>query len=268
MSAVPLVHPVLDVGCGDGHFASVTYDEPIDVGIDVDDRNLTEAAARRPAVYRDVVRASATAMPFPDGAFGTVVSNSSLEHIPDIDGALGEIARVLRIGGTFATTLPSEHYPEFLMGATLARRIGLEGVARGYGALFNRISHHYHVDPPEVWRARLAAVGLDVVEHAYYFSPAAHRTFDLAHYLGVPTLLTKRLLGRWILHPLQTKPFEWWYRRYYEEALPDRGRVPVRAVRQAPYPARVQPDGHGIGNREAADAPPVLSGAPGTDDPS
>ena len=25
---------VLDVGCGDGHFASVTFDQPLDVGID------------------------------------------------------------------------------------------------------------------------------------------------------------------------------------------------------------------------------------------
>src|SRR5215213_7245374 len=204
MGSLPLVHPVLDVGCGDGHFASVAYAEPIDVGIDVLDRALTEAAARGPAVYRELVKASATALPFRDGAFGTVVSNSSLEHIPDIDRAVSEIARVLRTGGTFATTLPSEHYPEYLMGATLARRIGLAGVARGYGALFNRISYHYYVDPPEVWRSRL--------------SPAAHRAFDLAHYLGVPNLLSKRLLGKWVLHPLQAKPLEWWYRRYYEEA--------------------------------------------------
>ena len=28
MSAVPLIHPVLDIGCGDGHFASIAYGEP------------------------------------------------------------------------------------------------------------------------------------------------------------------------------------------------------------------------------------------------
>jgi SAM-dependent methyltransferase len=232
MGSLPLVHPVLDVGCGDGHFASVAYDEPIDVGIDVLDRDLAEAA-RRPAVYREVVKASATAMPFRDGTFGTVVSNSSLEHIPDVDAAVSEIARVLRTGGTFATTLPSEHYPEYLMGATVARRVGLGGIARGYGALLNRISYHYHVDPPEVWKVRLAAVGLDIVEHAYYFSPAAHRAFDLAHYLGVPNLLSKRLLGKWVFHPLQAKPLEWWYRRYYEEALPTAGAYQfVRCVKR------------------------------------
>jgi len=223
MSSVPLIHPVLDVGCGDGHFASVAYNEPIDVGIDPMRRDLREAAERRPVVYRHLVQASATEMPFPDGAFATVVSNCVLEHIPDINAALREIARVLRPGGTFATTLPSEHYPEYLLGATVARRLGLERLGHAYGAFFNRISYHYHVDPPAVWRDRFAAVGLEVVEHHYYFSPAAHRAFDLAHYLGVPNLLSKRLLGRWVLHPLQAKPLEWWYRRYFEEPLPPVG---------------------------------------------
>jgi SAM-dependent methyltransferase len=233
MSRVPLVHPVLDVGCGDGHFASVAYAEPIDVGLDLLDRDLAEAATRRPAVYRDLVKASATAMPFPDAAFGTVVSNCVIEHIPNVAATLAEIARVLRPGGSFATTLPSEHYPEYLLGATVARRAGLRRAGKAYGAFFNRISHHYHVDPPEVWRARLAAVGLEVVEYAYYFSPAAHRTFDLAHYVGVPNLVSKRLFGRWVLHPLQARPLEWWYRRYYEEPLPTAGAYQfVRCVKR------------------------------------
>ncbi|HEY7035493.1 MAG TPA: class I SAM-dependent methyltransferase [Thermomicrobiales bacterium] len=233
MSRIPFVRPVLDVGCGDGHFASVAYAEAIDVGLDPMDRDLNEAATRRPAVYRDLVKASATAMPFPDGAFGTVVSNCVIEHIPDVEATLSEIARVLRSGGTFATTLPSEHYPEYLLGATAAQRVGLTGLGRAYGSFFNRISHHEHVDPPEVWRERLAAVGLEVVEHSYYFSAAAHRTFDLAHYVGVPNLISKRLLGRWVLHPAQTIPLEWWYRRYYDEPIPEAGAYQyVRCVRR------------------------------------
>lgn len=223
MSRVELVHPVLDVGCGDGHFASITYREPIDVGLDPMERDLKEAAALRPHVFRDVVRGSATEMPFADEAFGTVVSNCVIEHIPDIDATLREISRVLRPGGEFATTLPSEHYPEFLLGATIGRRLGSPRLGRAYGDFFNRISYHYNVDPPQVWEARFRAVGLDVVEHAYYFSPAAHRTFDMAHYIGVPNLLSKRLLGKWVLHPAQAKPLEWWYRRYYDEPLPEQG---------------------------------------------
>jgi SAM-dependent methyltransferase len=234
MSQVELEPPVLDIGCGDGHFASVAYATPIDVGLDPLDRDLAEAATRRPDVYRNLVRGSATSMPFGEGVFGTVVSNCVIEHIPDVDATLSEIARVLRPDGVFATTLPSEHYPEYLLGSTAARKVGLESVGRAYGNLFNRISHHHHVDPPEVWRQRLERVGLEVVEHHYYFSPAAHRVFDLAHYIGVPNLISKRLLGKWVIHPVQARPLERWYRRFYDEPLTGDGAYQfVRCIRRA-----------------------------------
>ena len=233
MGAVPLAHPVLDVGCGDGHFASVAYTEPIDVGLDPMDRDLREAATRVPDVYLQVVKGSATALPFPDASFATVLSNCVIEHIPDVDATLREISRVLRPGGTFATTLPSEHYPDYLLGSTVARRLGLSRLSKTYGDFFNRISHHEHVDPPEVWRQRLDAVGLELVEHRYYFSAAAHRVFDLAHYIGVPNLITKRLFGRWVVVPAQATLLDRWFRRYYEEPPPERGAYQfVRCVKR------------------------------------
>jgi SAM-dependent methyltransferase len=233
MGRVPLVHPILDIGCGDGHFASIAYAQPIDVGLDPLWSDLTEAA-RREGVYREVIQGDATRLPFPDATFNTVVSNCVIEHIPDNAATLAEISRVLRPGGTFATTLPSEHYPDLLLGSTVLREVGLPDLGRRYGAFFNNISHHFHVYPPEEWRRRFAQVGLDVVEHHYYFSAAAHRAFDLSHYLGVPNLVTRGLLRKWVLHPAQMAPFEWWLRPYYEEALPDKGAYQfVRCVKRA-----------------------------------
>jgi len=220
MSRVPLTPPVLDIGCGDGHFASIAYATlPIDVGIDVMKRDLPEAAAQ-PGVYRQVMFASATDLPFNDASFNTVVSNCVIEHIPDNAAVLREISRVLRSGGTFATTLPSEHYPGFLLGSTAFRKMGLPALGAAYGKFFNRISHHYHVYPPVEWRRRLEVVGLMVEEQTYYFSAAAHRRFDLSHYLGVPSLISKRMVGRWMLFGWQRKAFERWLRPYYEERLP------------------------------------------------
>jgi SAM-dependent methyltransferase len=233
MSHVPLVTPVLDIGCGDGHFASIAYAQPIDVGVDVSARDLAEAAQRGRDVYRALVAADATTLPFGDAAFATVVSNCAIEHIANVEATVREIARVLRPGGTFATTLPSEHFAEYLLGSTVLRSVGLSRLGRAYGAFFNRISRHEHVDPPHVWFGLLAAAGLQVVEHRYYFSAAAHRVFDVAHYIGVPNLVSKRLLGRWVLHRLQAVPLERWYRRYYEEPLPESGAYQfVRCVRR------------------------------------
>ena len=79
-----------------------------------------------------------------------------------------------------------------------------------------------------------------VEEQHYYFSAAAHRRFDLCHYLGVPNLASKRLLGRWVLCDAQARLFDRWLRPYYEEPLPAIGayqfvkcRKPQR-VRAAP----------------------------------
>jgi SAM-dependent methyltransferase len=222
MGQVPLVPPVLDIGCGDGHFASIAYEKAIDVGIDVMARDLLEAVLRT-GVYRQVSFASATALPFSDCSFTTVVSNCVIEHIPDNDLVLREIVRVLKPGGLLAVTLPSERFPEYLFGATVLRRLGLEGLSRAYGDFFNRISHHYHVYSPGAWRERFLSVGLVVEEQIYYFSAAAHRRFDLSHYLGLPNLVSKRLFGRWVLIEGQKRLFDRWLRPYYEEPLPAAG---------------------------------------------
>jgi SAM-dependent methyltransferase len=233
MGRVPLTSPVLDIGCGDGHFASIAYDQlPLDVGIDVFARDLREAATR-PGIYRSVMFASATVLPYADASFNTVISNCVIEHIPDNEAVLREIQRVLRPGGVFATTLPSEFYPEYLLGATVFRKLRLGGLARAYGRFFNRISNHYHVCSPAVWRQRLTSVGFVVEEQTYYFSAAAHRRFDLSHYLGVPNLVTKRLLGRWVLFEGQMRLFERWLRPYYAERLPAAGAYQFVQCRKA-----------------------------------
>lgn len=59
------------------------------------------------------VRGDALALPFPDGAFDRVIASEILEHIPDDEQAMAELARVLRPGGTMAITVPRAG-PEFV----------------------------------------------------------------------------------------------------------------------------------------------------------
>jgi len=52
------------------------------------------------------VQGDALALPFRDGVFDRIVASEVLEHIANDAGAIRELARVLRPGGTLAVTVP------------------------------------------------------------------------------------------------------------------------------------------------------------------
>ena len=223
LSAVDYPRPILDVGCGDGHFASVVFPEGVDVGLDPGMDEAVESTRR--GAYRVVVRADSTAMPFANASFGSVVSNCVFEHIPDIEKTVSEIARVLRPGGRFATTVVGEHFDALLTDARAWKRLGLSAAHRAYLAWFNRKSIHYRWDPPDVWRRRFERVGFRVESWRYYLSPEAARAFHRAHYVSLPHLVARRVTGKWVPVPALFDNAFWVrrYLRYVDEPPPSRG---------------------------------------------
>jgi SAM-dependent methyltransferase len=218
-----LEEPVLDVGCGDGHFASVAFARPLFAGIDADARLLLEARAR--GAHRHLARASATRLPFADDFFETVIANCVVEHIPDIEATLGEISRVLKPGGRFLFGVPSQHFGDMLLVSTLLRSLKLLRLASMYGDWFNHHSLHFHTDDPQMWLARLARHHFRVEHWEYYLTAAAHRAFDVAHYLSLPRLLTRQLTGKWVAfrNPLSERLYDAWLRPHYEAKPADAG---------------------------------------------
>jgi SAM-dependent methyltransferase len=170
---IDLPSPVLDVGCGDGHFAATAFDRPLDVGLDPWGPPIREAA--RYHGYKSLVQADGGSMPFPDAYFASAVSNSVLEHIPHLEAVLAEAARVLRPGAAFAFCVPNHNFNPQLSIARSFDRLGLSSWAGSYRLFFNRIARHRHLDPPEVWSERLERAGFEVERWWHYFSPAALR---------------------------------------------------------------------------------------------
>jgi SAM-dependent methyltransferase len=220
---IELPEPVLDVGCGDGHFAEMTFGGRIAAGIDPWWSPLQKA--RRTGKYQTLARSMGDRLPFPDAAFASAFSNSVLEHIPDVQPVLNEVGRVLQPGGRFVITTPSHLFTEWLGGAALFERLGLEGLAERYRNFFNTISRHAHTDPPEVWAARLHEAGFAIERWQYYFSRQALHALEIGHVQGLPSAVLHALTGHWILGPWESslRPTERWVRPFYEEAPPPQG---------------------------------------------
>jgi len=94
----------LDAACGEGHLAALLSSRKTLIGLDLDAGRLARSRARG---YRLLLRGSVTALPLADGTLDGIVSLETLEHVPDLDGALREFARCLRADGHLLISLPS-----------------------------------------------------------------------------------------------------------------------------------------------------------------
>lgn len=120
---------VLDIGCGEGQLSRLAAGLPgvrQVVGVDPTRAQLTAALARQPSARGPAglqggedgharvpagpgapgyARGSASALPFPDSSFDAAFACLVFEHIEGTAGALAEVGRVLRPGGTFLLLL-------------------------------------------------------------------------------------------------------------------------------------------------------------------
>jgi ubiquinone/menaquinone biosynthesis C-methylase UbiE len=105
LRAQRLGRDILEIGAGSGSVAQQLLSRNpglVWTAIDID-LHMTQAAATRLREFcnASTKTADATALPFPDDSFDSVVSCLMLHHIIDWEKAVAEVARVLRPGGTF-----------------------------------------------------------------------------------------------------------------------------------------------------------------------
>jgi len=231
---LPMPRPVLDLGCGDGHFASVAFPRGLEVGMDPWWRPLRTAHAL--GQYDVLACASGAAMPYPTGHFATVISNSVLEHIPDLKPVLAEVGRVLRPGGWFHFCVPGPSFRRYLSVARFLEVLKLNRAAEAYRRMFDTISRHHTYATPSRWSDWLKEADLSLTRWWSYFSPGALTALEWGHPLGVPSLLAKALTGRWLLVPTRwnLRLTEALLRPYYEEQPGQEGAYLFLSARKSP----------------------------------
>ena len=99
---------IVDVGCGDGSALAVAAGQnPAHrfAGIDWSGDALRRARALGLTVLRAGV--AARSLPVADGAADVVIMSELIEHLVDPDGAVAEVRRVLRPGGSLLLSTPN-----------------------------------------------------------------------------------------------------------------------------------------------------------------
>src|SRR3954467_15239616 len=199
---------VLDLGCGFGRHAFEAYRRGANV-VAVDRsadevaqvtamfRAMEAAGEVPPGLRARAVRADLLALPFPDASFDVVMASEVLEHIPEDELAMAEIARVVRPGGRVAITVP-RWWPERICWALSSQYHDVEG-------------GHVRIYRGDELAQRLTRAGLDVTgSHHAHALHAPYWWLNCA--LGqqsVPSRLYHRLLV-WdiVRRPLLTRVTE------------------------------------------------------------
>lgn len=138
----------LDVGCGTGRWAELVAERPVTVlALDASPEALE--VARRRLAPGTVANGSAVELPVRDDSLDFAFSLGVLHHLPDTEGALAEINRVLRPGAPFLV---------YLYYAFDNRPVWFRAVWRASDLLRRRISRLPHDRRLAVTRAIAAVV--------------------------------------------------------------------------------------------------------------
>lgn len=106
----------LDVGCGEGrHTLGAYLHANVEaIGVDLSDSDLDIARERSQEFVEpdnnnksvSFQQANALELPFEDNSFDKVICSEVLEHIPDFQGVLKEMQRVVKPDGVIAISVP------------------------------------------------------------------------------------------------------------------------------------------------------------------
>jgi SAM-dependent methyltransferase len=196
---LPLEHPILDLGCGEGLFAKILFAEKIDVGIDPNPRELERA--RQLDSYTELVQCYGDKIPKSASSYNTIFSNSVLEHIPDLSPVLEEVNRLLSDEGNFYFTVPSDKFDHFSVMNIILSSLGLESMASAFRKSYNRFWRHYHYYSLAKWEELIQAHGFEISQSFEYDPQPVCTLNDFLAPFGFVPYIIKKFTNRWILFP-------------------------------------------------------------------
>jgi 2-polyprenyl-3-methyl-5-hydroxy-6-metoxy-1,4-benzoquinol methylase len=177
---------VADLGCGSGVILSeILMMKPLWTGHGLDISREAVTYARRLAAHKRVAdrtsfrTGNVTRLPYADESLNLIVASEIIEHMPEPEMVVGEIARVLKPGGQLILTMPLEsHTPGHIH--TLSSREDLRELCERAGLRVRRLEPRWHFgfgdDRRHVFALAEAAAGRSV--NTDFVSPDAVHSFS------------------------------------------------------------------------------------------
>lgn len=195
LSKQDFIHPILDIGCGEGLFAKKLFSEKIDVGIDPNPRELKRAEKYQ--MYNELIECFGDNIPKESGSYNTIFSNSVLEHIKDIKPVLKEANRLLADNGKFYVTVPTDKFDQYTVVYRFLSWLGLKGMARKYQNFFNDFWNHYHYYNKENWEKLFQQCGFKIIDSREYCSKTVATLNDFLAPFSLISFINKKIFNKW-----------------------------------------------------------------------
>ncbi len=208
LAKYPLKKPVLDIGCGFGEFGGIFFSSQVEVGLDINEQEILKAAAT--GKYKKTITADARNLPFKNNTFGSVISVSTLEHIPNNAKVFKEAFRVLKPGGAFIFTVPTQKLFDGLLVVKILNALGLKSLSYIYFRVLNKAFKHVFLPPEKTWLELSKKAGFQIEEvHGTIPQPTLY-AWELGIPFAFPSQLIRILTGKRLLiaAKLKTKLFK------------------------------------------------------------
>lgn len=193
LSKVKLVRPILDIGCGWGEFAEA-FGEKIDMGIDIAPRDLYAGAKGK--MYKNLTLADARDLPFSDSSYGSIISISTFEHIPNTKKLLSEMYRVLKPNGTLAITMETEEVDQNTFYRPMLKKMGFAFLSNLLTNAYNSYFHRHTLPSKEKWINNFQEAGFKVITVKNIISPTITKLYDFFILTSWPAQLFRPFTGR------------------------------------------------------------------------
>lgn len=189
--------PILDIGCGEGIFAYILFEEKIDVGIDPNELELKRAKQYKK--YEHLINCYGDNIPKKDKSFNTIFSNSVIEHIEDLEPVLREAHRLLADEGNIYFTVPTDKFDKYNLVYLVLSGIGLKRLADRYSLLFNKFWQHYHYYNINGWINLFQKTGFKVEKYQEYCPKSVCIFNDYMASFSIIGFLKKKFFNKWYL---------------------------------------------------------------------